>query len=256
MLRLLLKLLVLTSASSMATAGPRIKQYIDPRSNHSTVILTHGSDAGIAVGDVLTTYRDRRDANRGDQAIETGAVKVIASYSGYAIAEVVESGTDISRAVFPKFSSVMAGDTVKAKPIELAKQQLLLPESSLLYHDLFVDPKANPTSFELSAQGMQLLTELAARYGHTRISKLLIYGYTDDRGPTEANQVESYQRALTVRQYLVQEHGFDESRLLAIGHGELEPAEAKHTPGFEQKNRRILIMPADDSASASDTGMD
>ena len=70
-------------------------------------------------------------------------------------------------------------------------------------------------SFELSHDGIARLREAARTYASARIGLLMVEGYTDAAGPTGANQVESYQRALTVRQFLIDDMGFDPDRVLA-----------------------------------------
>jgi chemotaxis protein MotB len=93
----------------------------------------------------------------------------------------------------------------------------------------------------LSRQGVKKLREAARVYSNARLSLLMVEGYTDHKGPTAVNQVESYQRAMTVRQFLIDDMGFDPDRVLAIGYGESEQVDGKMAPGFEVANRRIVL---------------
>ena len=54
-------------------------------------------------------------------------------------------------------------------------------------------------------------------------------------------QMESYQRALTVRQTLIDELGIDPDRIVAIGMGESEDPQNANLPGAEDEARRVII---------------
>ena len=69
----------------------------------------------------------------------------------------------------------------------------------------------------------------------------MIEGHTDQKGDSEQNQIETYQRALTIRQYLIDELGFDENRVTAIGLGESEPISDVILPGNADRSRRIVL---------------
>ena len=62
-----------------------------------------------------------------------------------------------------------------------------------------------------------------------------------DQGTAEQNQIESYQRALTVRQFIIDDLGFDESRVTAIGLGETEAISEVILPGNADRSRRIVL---------------
>ena len=74
-----------------------------------------------------------------------------------------------------------------------------------------------------------------------RLPVLFVEAYTDDKGPANANQLESYQRALTVRQFLINEMGFQPSRVVAIGQGELENVAPGYVDGYINSNRRVVL---------------
>ena len=69
----------------------------------------------------------------------------------------------------------------------------------------------------------------------------MVIGHTDSSGPAEANQIESYQRAVVVRQYLIDTLGFDADRVVALGKGEDELPEEPLTPNYKQRARRIVV---------------
>ncbi len=66
---------------------------------------------------------------------------------------------------------------------------------------------------------------------------LAIDGHTDNVGTEESNQILSDNRAASVKAYLVSK-GIDESRITAIGHGELVPIADNKTAAGRQQNRR------------------
>lgn len=226
-------------ASGAFAQDVKIIQVNNPTVSLPTVLLSRGSEAGLEDGDVIQSFRYRSD--RYSEKIYTGNLKVLRTHTGSAIAQVTESGTDLSRAMFVKFPGVMAGDFVEHKPTDLLLGLQILPAVNIEYRDLFIDPKAKPTTFELTDQGKQQLRQQLESFMSAKIEKLMVYGYTDHRGSAEDLQTESYQRALTIRQFLINECGFDENRVIAMGHGENNPAKADFEPGFREANRRIEI---------------
>lgn len=66
---------------------------------------------------------------------------------------------------------------------------------------------------------------------------LAIDGHTDNVGTEESNQTLSDNRAASVKAYLVSK-GIDESRITAIGHGEMVPIADNKTAAGRQQNRR------------------
>ena len=72
-----------------------------------------------------------------------------------------------------------------------------------------------------------------------RSGLLIITGHTDREGPSHVNQVESLQRALTVRQYFINELGFDSSRIVSLGMGEDEIRDPSFVAGQRNTNRRL-----------------
>jgi OOP family OmpA-OmpF porin len=72
-----------------------------------------------------------------------------------------------------------------------------------------------------------------------------IVGHTDNvdiHHEPERNMRLSQARADSVRQYLVEKFGIQESRIIAIGRGANEPIASNATPKGRQKNRRIVAV--------------
>jgi len=70
--------------------------------------------------------------------------------------------------------------------------------------------------------------------------KLTIAGYTDSRGPAEANRELSHARAQAVGNALAQ-LGIDRDRIAARGYGEQDPIADNETADGRAMNRRIVI---------------
>lgn len=222
----------------------QVTQFLPQEGGSGVVVLNGGKNSGLLRGALLETYRVARQSKAESHEplwIKTGALKITQLQEKIAIASVVEDQTEMSRTFFPKFPNLMAGDLVIFKTVTLARKQSILPQVMLTYGDLFIDPRSHPQTFELKKEAVALIKERLAGFAESRAPLLMIEGYTDHNGAQADNQVESYQRAQTIRQYLIDELGFDENRVVAIGYGESEQADASMKPGYTQVNRRIVI---------------
>lgn len=70
-----------------------------------------------------------------------------------------------------------------------------------------------------------------------QITLIRIEGHTDNVGQPAANLKLSGERALAVRQWLV-DHGIDQKRLIAVGFGDLKPVADNATDEGRAQNRR------------------
>jgi NitT/TauT family transport system substrate-binding protein len=75
-------------------------------------------------------------------------------------------------------------------------------------------------------------------YGNTVVD---IEGNTDSTGSRNYNMQLSKQRADTVKQYLIDRHGFPGSRMRTFGNGPDRPLDGNDTPEGREKNRRTDI---------------
>lgn len=94
-----------------------------------------------------------------------------------------------------------------------------------------IRPESTPTLKEIGT----MLTE------HADL-RLVIEGHTDNVGDPTANEALSAKRAAAVRQYLVDRHGVDGSRLTAKGLGASKPAVPNTTAEGRQQNRRVELV--------------
>jgi outer membrane protein OmpA-like peptidoglycan-associated protein len=87
--------------------------------------------------------------------------------------------------------------------------------------------------------------------------KVQIEGFTDNVGGDEYNQRLSEQRAMTVRDYLVQQ-GINLNNVTAQGFGKGDPVASNATPSGRQQNRRVELVvngePIDVNASVNPAG--
>ena len=104
----------------------------------------------------------------------------------------------------------------------------------------------NFDSSDLNQKNRELLSRIA---GILLVSKgygLSVFGYTDDVGTPEYNQVLSVRRAKAVEDYLVQA-GIDRSIINVKGYGKTNPLVPSTTAAARARNRRVEIALTDSS---------
>jgi hypothetical protein len=223
------------------TGAYKIVQYLS--AGKPSVIISAGSNQGVVDEAILYSYRQKASPFKGKSPawIKTGKLKAFHVDKDFTLARVVAPGNETARAFFPKYPIAMAGDTVSEARFKIVKNPILTPTKSLIYKRLFVDPMADPVNFELTEEGKERLREMAEVYKKLHVPILMIESYTDPTGPSDANQVESYQRALTVRHFMVDRLGFEASRVVAIGYGESNQINHNYLSGYQDANRRIVF---------------
>lgn len=82
------------------------------------------------------------------------------------------------------------------------------------------------------------IAEFMRAYGNTVVD---IEGNTDATGSLDRNRVLSRERAESVRDYLIRNHGFPATRMRAMGNGPDLPIDTNATPEGREKNRRTDI---------------
>ncbi len=105
-----------------------------------------------------------------------------------------------------------------------------------------------PGSWQMSAQGKQIIAKMASQLAGSQQNKLVVNGYTDNApiGPAlmkegvTSNQILSQKRAESVMQYLVSQ-GMNPSLLSAKGWGDTNPVASNATAEGRSKNRRVEI---------------
>ncbi len=218
----------------------RVSYFVDEANDPSLVMINAGKEQGVLAGDLLNAYRPRAG---GEPLLKTGVLKV----------ETVGQDSSLARIQNGKESQlggpVMAKDVVSKVQFSLARKQNFIEEFEFSFFDLFVDPKALPSTLELTDKGKDSLARMVGSLEGKAHSELIIKGYTDEAGPSALNQVESLERATTVKEYLVKTFGIAEERLLVVGMGELDLKDGSKTYGAERRNRRIVLKIASENRS-------
>lgn len=194
---------------------------------------------GLSPGSTLQSFRAL--ASYTEKSIPTGKMKIIQVNPTYALAEIYEDGSEFSKKILENHAYVMAGDQLELEKITIERDLILTEDVKLEYAQLFEDPNALPSTFELSEKGKELLRESVKTYLAAKISKIAILGFTDQAGNESVSRVESMQRAMTVRQFLIDDVRLDKSRIVSFGMGEEEIMDSANNPNSKQKNRRIEI---------------
>ncbi len=98
---------------------------------------------------------------------------------------------------------------------------------------------------ELGAEVKGLLGEVLGIMNNYSKTSFMIEGHTDSSGPKSFNQKLSELRAMSVKEYLV-ENGITSSRLSTVGYGEDKPMVSNSTRQGRIKNRRVefKVIPA------------
>ena len=208
-----------------------------------TKVLIFLPNPNILLESELNTYRQfaNYDGKHKAKAI-SGRLLLESKSSNLAIAEVLEDGSEQLKLVDPSYNHIMAGDPVMSLKKVIRQKIQLVRNISLQYRQLFKDPTRHPSTFELTEEGKNKLRENLKKYNKLKISTLFIQSFVDHLGDEMDNLVESKQRAEVVKTFLVTEMGYDETKLVPIAMGELEPEFGNEIPGSSERNRRITFQ--------------
>lgn len=206
-----------------------------------TALLDGGRNKSILPGTVLKAQRPFINPRGQEEKVPIALLKVLEVRETYSMAEVVTNGSLDSSLHFTDYPQLMVGDWAIPEVIHIVSRTQLLPTVTLNYKNLFVDPKTNPASYELTPDGLELLVDKAKVFADIRAPLILVEAYTDSKGDRSANQMESQNRAATIRQTLIDQLDIDPERIVALGLGESESAEQIPLPGAEDEARRVII---------------
>ena len=138
-------------------------------------------------------------------------------------------------------------NTANQQQIATDKAQITRLQGAIKY-TVNSDQLFAPGSWQMSAQGKQIIAKMASQLAPTQQNKLLVTGYTDNApiGPAlqqqgiTSNQVLSQKRAETVMQYLISQ-GLNPSLVTARGLGDADPVASNDTAQGRAKNRRVEL---------------
>ena len=231
----------------------KIIQFLGDQKAGEFALIGANADDGFGMGVLLKSYRPSKNKMvDGPLLIETGELKVVGNRDGYAFAQILSDSTEISKQLYPKFPGPMAQDIVVPSKIKISKQSAILPILEMSYFNLFEDPNSKPSNFELSDTGKKQLLESTEKFRDARVSMIIIEGHTSYKGKSEANQIESYERAKTVRGFLLSQYSLEPKKVLAVGYGESILKDKSLTAGHQQRNRRIVIKAINVDTSISE----
>ena len=102
-------------------------------------------------------------------------------------------------------------------------------------------------SYALRNESFPLLDELAKALADPRLAgkPVNINGHTDADGPDGYNLRLSFNRAVSVREYLSANHGVAPDRLKVVGYGEAMPLKPNTSDANKQLNRRVEVVPVE-----------
>jgi outer membrane protein OmpA-like peptidoglycan-associated protein len=233
-------------AATNPQKGFKIIQFLGDKKAGDFALVGANEQDGVGMGVLLKSYREIKDnISNGSMMVETGELKVVGNRNGYAFAQILKKNSEISKEVFPKFPGPMAGDYVIPSEIKINRQSSILPIIEVSYFNLFEDPNATPRTFELSDSGQERLLKDTNGFKKARVSMIIVEGHTSYKGPSEANQIESYERAKTVRSFLISKYDLDPAKVLAVGYGETILKDKSLTAGHQKRNRRIVVKAVD-----------
>ncbi|TWO33811.1 OmpA family protein [Seonamhaeicola sediminis] len=92
----------------------------------------------------------------------------------------------------------------------------------------------------IKSQSEEVLKDIIGILNEYPTAKFTVEGHTDSTGSEKLNQGLSEKRALSVKEYLVN-NGVDEFRLSALGYGESKPIDTNKTRAGRANNRRVEI---------------
>jgi outer membrane protein OmpA-like peptidoglycan-associated protein len=101
---------------------------------------------------------------------------------------------------------------------------------------------------DVKPEAAEALRQVAAVLREHPGQPVRIEGHTDSKGSDAYNQALSEDRALSVRDWLVEEEGLDGTGFETVGYGEAQPAapnehpDGSDDPEGRQKNRRVEIV--------------
>ena len=111
------------------------------------------------------------------------------------------------------------------------------------------------SSASLSAASQATLQKFAANLKENSDTDLLIVGHTDNTGSDRVNNPLSYNRAASVRTFLLSQ-GVAETRMKVEGKGSAEPVADNSTVAGRRDNRRVevYILPSKNMVKAAEAG--
>jgi hypothetical protein len=208
--------------------------------NH--VIISGKETASIALGQTLLI---KRSLKHPQFVVDIGTVKIAQIGEGYALAHILENGTEAGAALQPKSNEIRVGDQVLYPPAAIQPRLALLPTIEVSFYDLFVDPLPRARTLEVPPHKAKELVAQLEPIAKAHLAKILIEVHTDHQRNSSESEFESIQRASAIRQLIMRELNMDENRVIALGFGSSDPKVDKNHPQAAYMNRRVTIKAVD-----------
>src|SRR5271165_4695093 len=146
-----------------------------------------------------------------------------------------------------QYQDLQAQNAAQQQQIAADKAQIARLQGAIKY-TVNSDQLFAPGSWQMTAQGKQIISKMASQLAPTQQNKLVVNGYTDNApiGPAlqaegvTSNLILSQKRADAVMQYLISQ-GMNPSLLSAKGWGDTNPVASNDTAQGRAKNRRVDI---------------
>jgi len=116
-------------------------------------------------------------------------------------------------------------------------EQIQMTGKALVYGIYF-----DTASYEIKDESGPMLEEIAVLLEENPEMHLYVVGHTDDQGSFDYNMTLSRNRARSVVNWLVDNHGIDEGRLQAVGVGPAAPEATNETSQGRANNRRVELV--------------
>lgn len=192
----------------------------------SLAVLSVATFAFGAVGFEYAFAQDKNDLIKSLSRVKTRSVTAAPSKDQKQFQGLVDTLRKVSTRQITVEQRKQVADYVKEKDLPAVDMEI--------YFDF--------NSARINQRSLPKLKELAAALGDEKLDgeTFMIAGHTDAVGSDGYNQTLSERRAESVRQYLVDKHDLNISKLIAIGYGE-EQLKLPDTPKAGE-NRRVQIV--------------
>jgi chemotaxis protein MotB len=135
----------------------------------------------------------------------------------------------------------------ESSELAAARQQVGRLQGAIAY-TVNSDLLFRPGSWEMNAQGKEIIAAMAKKLAPTQQNGLMVNGYTDNApiGPAlqrqgiASNQDLSQKRAQAVMQFLISQ-GVNRDMVAARGFGEADPVAPNDTARGRAQNRRVVL---------------
>ncbi len=116
-------------------------------------------------------------------------------------------------------------------------EQIQMTGKALVYGIYF-----DTASYEIKPESGPMLEEIATLLRDNPEMNLYVVGHTDDQGSFDYNMTLSRNRARSVVDWLVENHGIEAGRLQAVGVGPAAPEATNETSRGRANNRRVELV--------------